>query len=290
MAPRKPTQPPQRQVLTPTMMRQAIERLNQRILEVESFDPSTITRRWDPKVKAIETSIEETLSRIFGDGTPEYRRYIRASGLDHGPIFMGGGEMPPFQVQEILKEGKEEALALLAQAVRGLSEELSFAPPDIDPHSVAVAPAPTPNRRVFVVHGHDDGAKESVARYLEKLTFQVVILHEQASQGRTVIEKIEAEGDVGFAVVLLTPDDVGGPAGGTQQPRARQNVMLELGYFIGKLGRSRVCALKKGDLEVPSDFGGVVYTGLDSAGAWKTELAKELKAAGFSVDWNKVME
>jgi Predicted nucleotide-binding protein containing TIR-like domain len=146
-------------------------------------------------------------------------------------------------------------------------------------------------RKVFIVHGHDEGARESVARFLEQLDFDPIILHEQANQGRTIIEKIEAHGEVGFAVVLLTPDDVGGiQGGGTTQPRPRQNVLLELGYFIGRLGRARVCALKRGDVEVPSDFGGVVYEPFDGSGGWKQALGRELQAAGFSIDWNVVMK
>lgn len=144
-------------------------------------------------------------------------------------------------------------------------------------------------RKVFVVHGHDEGAREAVARFLEKLGFEAIILHEQANQGRTIIEKIEVHGDVGFAVVLLTPDDVGGIRDGEAKPRARQNVILELGYFIGRLGRSRVCALRRGDMELPSDFGGVVYESYDAGGSWKTALGKELSGAGFEIDWNVVM-
>lgn len=145
-------------------------------------------------------------------------------------------------------------------------------------------------RKAFVVHGHDDGAREAVARFLERIGFEAIILHEQANQGRTIIEKIEAHGEVGFAVVLLTPDDVGGVKEGPQRPRARQNVLLELGYFIGRLGRSRVCALKRGEVEIPSDFGGVVYEPFDAAGVWKAALGRELRAAGFEIDWNKVMK
>ena len=129
-------------------------------------------------------------------------------------------------------------------------------------------------RTVFVVHGHDEGARETVARFLERLDFEVIILHERASRGRTVIEKVEAHGDIGFAVVLLTPDDVGCGKGGTPVPRARQNVLLELGYFVGRLGRNRVCALKRGELEIPSDFEGIVYVTLDDAGAWKQSLGQ----------------
>lgn len=144
-------------------------------------------------------------------------------------------------------------------------------------------------RKAFVVHGHDEGVREAVARFLERIGFEAIILHERANQGRTIIEKIEAHGDVGFAVVLLTPDDFGGIQGGETHPRARQNVLLELGYFLGRLGRSRVCALKRGDVEIPSDFGGVVYETFDAGQAWKAILGRELQAAGFEIDWNNIM-
>lgn len=149
---------------------------------------------------------------------------------------------------------------------------------------------PTSSKKIFIVHGHDEGARESVARFLEKIGFEPIILHEQANRGRTVIEKVEAHGDVGFAVVLLTPDDEGCVKGGSIEPRARQNVLLELGYFIGRLGRDHVCALKRGELEIPSDFAGVVWELMDSSGGWKQALARELKAAGHTLDWNLVMQ
>lgn len=145
------------------------------------------------------------------------------------------------------------------------------------------------SRKVFIVHGHDDGARETVARFLERIDLEAVILHEQANQGRTIIEKVVANSDVGFAVVLLTPDDEGCVKGGALEPRARQNVLLELGYFIGRLGREKVCALKRGTLEIPSDFAGVVWETMDSSGGWKQALARELEAAGHNIDWNKVM-
>ena len=148
------------------------------------------------------------------------------------------------------------------------------------------------SNKVFIVHGHDEAARETVARFLESRNLDPVILHEQPNEGRTIIEKIEDNADVGFAVVLLTPDDVGAPATNTDnlKPRARQNVILELGYFIGKLGREKVYALKKHGVETPSDYDGVVYTDLDDAGAWKMELVRELKAAGTDVDADRVFE
>lgn len=148
----------------------------------------------------------------------------------------------------------------------------------------------TVSNRVFVVHGHDDAARETVARFLERLGLVAVILHEQVSRGRTVIEKVEEHGDVAFAVVLLTPDDEGRARGsGELMPRARQNVVLELGYFLARLGRDRVCALKRGGVEIPSDYAGVVWTDMDSGGGWRLTLAREMKVVGFDVDLNKAM-
>lgn len=145
------------------------------------------------------------------------------------------------------------------------------------------------SRKVFIVHGHDIAARETTARVLLSLNFEPIILNEQANRGRTIIEKIEANSDVGFAVVLLTPDDVGkSNSEETLSARARQNVLLELGFFIAHLGRPKVLALKKGELEIPSDFAGVVWEEMDNNGSWKFKLAKELKAAGHDVDLNKL--
>lgn len=145
------------------------------------------------------------------------------------------------------------------------------------------------SNKIFIVHGHDGEARETVARFLGSIGFTPIILHEQANRGKTVIEKVEANSDVGFAVVLLTPDDEGCRKGGTPEPRPRQNVLLELGYFIGRLGREKVCALKRGDVEIPSDFAGVVWEAMDAGNGWKQALGRELQAAGYEIDWNRVM-
>ena len=144
---------------------------------------------------------------------------------------------------------------------------------------------------IFVVHGHDNEFKQDVARTLTQLGLSPIILHERPNCGQTIIEKFERESDVGFAVILLSPDDVAYALNAKDKikNRARQNVVLELGYFVGKLGRSRVCALKKGDLEVPSDFAGVVYTPFDANGGWRLALAQELLAAGYPIDLNDLV-
>jgi predicted nucleotide-binding protein len=149
------------------------------------------------------------------------------------------------------------------------------------------------SRRVFVVHGHDEAVKQAVARTLERLGLEPIILHELPDKGRTIIEKLEAStADVGYAVVLITPDDMGGPRSAppeSYRQRARQNVLVELGVFLGKLGRSRVTVVYHPDVEMPSDYG-VLFKKWDGAdGAWGFELAKEINAAGIPVDLNRLL-
>ena len=175
--------------------------------------------------------------------------------------------------------------------LESIAERLELIPmsDDISVRLDATANTPASTSRVFVVHGHDEAVREGVARFLERLDLEPVILHEQANEGMTVIEKLERHSDVRFAVILLTPDDEGrsiGDADGILRPRARQNVVLELGYFTAKLGRKAVCALHRGSLELPSDYLGVAYVPIDEGGGWQLRLAKELKAAGFPIDMN----
>jgi predicted nucleotide-binding protein len=144
--------------------------------------------------------------------------------------------------------------------------------------------------KIFVVHGHNDEIKTKVARTIEKLGLAPVILHELPNGGKTIIEKFEAHSEeVEFAVILLTDDDKGNSkTENSLNQRARQNVILELGYFIGRLGRSRVLALHSNGVELPSDINGILYTPLDSGEAWKYSLAKELRNAGYPADANKL--
>lgn len=145
--------------------------------------------------------------------------------------------------------------------------------------------------RVFIVHGHDESAQNKAARFVEKLGFEAIILHEKASSGRTIIEKIEHYSDVGFAIVLYTPDDVGNVKSEAENlnVRARQNVIFEHGYLIGRLGREKVSALVDGKLELPNDISGVVYIGLDEGVSWQLQLAKEMKQSGYDIDMNKLI-
>jgi len=141
--------------------------------------------------------------------------------------------------------------------------------------------------KIFVVHGHDETMKLDVARFIEKLGFESVILHEQVNAGLTIIEKFEKYSDVGFAIVLYSPCDVGSRNENEAEShlRDRQNVVFEHEYLIGKLGREKVSALVKDDIEIPSDTDGIVYIDYDNA-EWKFKISKELKTAGYTVDMN----
>jgi predicted nucleotide-binding protein len=145
---------------------------------------------------------------------------------------------------------------------------------------------------VFIVHGHDKEKVYETERFLNKLKLNPKILHEQPSEGRTIIEKFENYSNVDFAVVLLTPDDKGGKKTTDykeQRPRSRQNVIFELGYFIGKLGRNRVCVLYIPEVEILSDYDGVVNIKFDNDGAWRMHLAREMKKAGLHFDMDDAL-
>jgi predicted nucleotide-binding protein len=249
-------------------------------------------------VVALENSIAEALSAAFGHGTVEYRRYAGAARLDLPvelmPSFVNAplrrGRTPEgHEARRYFEERKQASIVLLRQAIRALEEEIGE---EIQlAERVIQLPQSRPSGdKVFVVHGHDEAAREAMARFLEKIELEAIILHEQPDQGLTIIEKFEVyASQVSFAVVLLTPDDLGGPASAPSQvARARQNVIFELGYFVGKLGRGRACLLRKGEVEIPSDLYGVIYTDMDASEGWKLKLVKELKAAGLDFDANEV--
>lgn len=144
--------------------------------------------------------------------------------------------------------------------------------------------------KIFIVHGHDGNIKLQVAEFVERITGdRPIILQEQVNSGRTVIEKFEAHaGEVGFAIILLTGDDEGRKKGAASlNPRARQNVVFEFGYFMAKLGRGRVVALHEPDVELPSDVAGILYESL--SGNWKFELAREIQAADIEIELVKAL-
>lgn len=226
------------------------------------------------------------LSKAFGNFSPNVSAVIEIGKYGSFPMNAGPEWWENHNAKSLnSKVSRLRGLVELLQTEISLSGETSE--PDGEP-SVLEVPPPH-SRRVFLVHGHHEGLLHEAARYLEKLKLDPIILREQPSSGRTIIEKFVDFADVAYAVVLLTPDDRGGmikDAVEAQKPRARQNVILELGYFLGKLGRNRVTALYLGDVEIPSDYSGVAFVGVDERGAWRLELARELKATGLEIDMN----
>jgi len=165
------------------------------------------------------------------------------------------------------EEDRPKQIGYLEGLALKISSESISNQKDVTQKSPNTTPATSKTNKVFIVHGHDSATKESVARYIEKIGLDPIILHEQPNGGKTIIEKFEVYSDVGFAVILLTPDDVGCAKDNKAnlKTRARQNVIMELGYFLGRLGRERVCALYKEGVEIPSDYQGVLYTEYDAS-------------------------
>ena len=225
---------------------------------------------------------ESVLKRVFGKWWPELEEALShvPRNLRHektAPQTASGG------VEPHLSHGnaKESAGRPTLEQVVG---ELLI-PGDVP--SDEVASRADRRQYVFIVHGQTHGYVEEVARFIEGLGPKAIILHEQPSQGLTVIEKLETYSDVGFAVVIMTGDDIGGPVSSAPRRRARQNVILELGYFLAKLGRTRVCVLYEDEVEIPSDYAGVLYIRLSRDGAWQLALARELKVAGIKLDFKR---
>lgn len=219
------------------------------------------------------------LRNVLGDASPLYASF---TGVQYG-LSIFSFDTPRSAWAQAQVAGVRQAVAILEAAKYEV--DLSGGAPD--PSSIGAA-GQHGGKTVFVVHGHDDARKHEVARFLRAATGnEPVILHEQANAGGTVLEKFETyAADAGYAVVIATGDDVGrAVSADVDRPRARQNVVFELGFFFGALRRARVALLFEEGMEVPSDLAGLVRIPLDAAGAWKVLLAREMDGAGIGIDW-----
>lgn len=233
---------------------------------------------------------QEVIEKTFGSRSEHVNSFANAGQI----TVVGAWGSRPTDWNKVYRDELTAKVAVIESLVDALDFQLSMSTSSTtgavsDP--AAEVPKAVATKEVFIVHGHDEATKAKVARFLEHLGLVPVILHEQPDCGQTIIEKLERHAlGVAFAVVLLTPDDVGAAkqSATTLFARARQNVILEMGYFISKLGRSKVCPLYSKGVELPSDLFGVIYTPLEEHDAWQLKLARELKAAGLDVDMNRL--
>ncbi|MEK6901390.1 MAG: nucleotide-binding protein [Nanoarchaeota archaeon] len=264
----------------------ALEKLDRAIHQIDEVKAKS---RKAPDFKKWHRDTEVAISYVFGEKSRHLTDFSKVS-YSLGAFHSG---TPDSEFEGAFRRGLESARAILqsmAQEVQEYwDEEDKTEQPDARP---SLEPSQKPKGKdIFVIHGHDEGLKDAVARFLSKIELNPIILHEQPNQGKTIIEKFEAHASTSYAVALFTPDDIGGSAKSPEnlQLRARQNVVFEFGFFIGKLGRNNVTAIYQEGVEMPSDYSGVVYVPLDPVGNWKFLLVKELKSAGFNIDANKAL-
>lgn len=240
---------------------------------------------------------EILLTRLFDDTSIAENEYINFFEYKPGSQVRGGGRFPPSFTAYVssYRKGMTSSVNSLEQIRACL--ELYDAPSETlqrtsGNEEISDMPQPIFGEAVFIVYGHDNEAKVTVARFVENLGIETTILDEEVNEGHTIPEKFEEHAsEAGLAIILLTPDDVGAPKDERDKlkPRARQNVVLELGYFWGRLGRGRVCVLYKEEIELPSDMQGLLYVPMDISEGWKLKLAREMKQAGLPIDPMKLI-
>lgn len=230
-----------------------------------------------PAFKAWYTKAERFLVKKYGEKSLEHKKFYRTYFI---PVMWS--ENGEENIRESIKcccDGLRSCKAIFETYLEDIAEESE---PILQSNSKAKSGNMS---KIFIVHGHDGKLKESVARIIEKQGIEAIILSEQANKGRTIIEKFEDYSDVDGAICLFTSDDIGRAKNDSaENRRARQNVVLETGYFMGKLGRDLIVILADDGIEMPSDLSGIVYT---NTASWQTDLLKELKAIGYTVDFNK---
>lgn len=274
--------------LDPIRIQRLIGDVDALITRVDALDIEMVVQT-SQTVIALQASIRATLAQCFGKGTAVYEAFRFAGDLHVGGNWRGAN-------RRVLEDLREEAQVNINRSLHQLREVQLMLRRDLVEVEQRIQSAERSGSRtgalstsVFVVHGHDGAARKDVTLFLERLGFTPIVLSEQASLGGTVIEAIEANRDVGFAVVLLTPDDLGRSK--TEEDlkfRARQNVVLELGYFMAHLSRQNICLLKSGKVEMPSDVAGMVWVPMAEDSDWKGKLADNLEKVGHTIDWKLV--
>lgn len=231
----------------------------------------------------IQKRVEMFIRNVYGDSSQYLRDLNQIDFIYHPGVFFSDYDYSKEDLDK-WEEGKNLWINLFETMIEEIE---TFSAPQVIEKSHKISPRSKNYNKVFIVHGHDEEMLHATARFLEKLDLESVVLREQPNQGRTIIEKFEDYSDVDFAIVLFSPDDLGRSK--TQEefkPRPRQNVVFELGFFIGKLSRKNVVVLHRTvqGFEMLSDFQGVLFQPYN--GGWEYMIAKELKSVGFTIDLN----
>ena len=250
------------------------EKLKEIIDEIPKLLAENVTSS-SAKFEAWHTKAERFLIAKYGKDSYEHNKFRQTSFS----LLLWTFDTPDRAFIEACQDGLSTTQAIFQTYLDELKEKGTIPPKRI---------SDTDSFKVFIVHGHDGELKEAVARTIEKQGIMAIILSEQTNTGKTIIEKFEAYSDVSGAICLFTADDTGKKKSAKDDlPRARQNVVFETGYFMGKLGRDHVVILADKGVEIPSDLSGVVYTDTNN---WRLELLKELNAIGYSIDFNKLFK
>lgn len=258
---------------------QALARLNGALLDAK--DIVFVKDKDDPSWRGLKNTIRITVANIFGDPSPQMKDFQSVvKGVELYEDSNYWGEHAVQQIVSLMNQFISEVTQYWTDDVPHPKEQSGQSGKNI----------PTISNKVFIVHGHNHGVLNTVSRFIEKLGLEAIILQEQARRGNTIIEMLEKHSEVSYAIVILSPDDLGAAVLEKDHLnyRARQNVILELGFFIGKLGRKNTSAIVVEEIEIPSDYHGILYIKFDTGNAWKLALAKELREAGFMFDANKV--
>ena len=245
-------------------------RLRRLYHEILSLSTEKKCFRGNDEYETWETKTGIFLKDKFGEKSPIYKRF---SDIIFYSLYSSG-----------FTRACRDALPTIEGYLEDMEEDMKDTPAnnslDTSTHSTN-----TDFSQIFIVHGHDGEKKEAIARLIEQQGIHPIILSDEVNSGATIIEKIEKHANVGAAICIFSPDDIGkSKKENVEQDRARQNVVLETGYFMGRLGRDRVIILSNGDLEFPSDLQGIVYTGAE----WKIKVLKELRNIGFDVSLDKL--
>jgi predicted nucleotide-binding protein len=256
-----------------------VEEADALLEQAQAINSADVREAWTNDCKRWYARTKAALESVFEGPFPDEFYRAATRGITRQ---IGQSEATTVMYrQEAIRDGVN-----MLVSIEERMEYLEEPSEDVDPR-----PRTPGGKQVFVIHGRDEGLRAKVSLLLTRLGLEPIVLQEQTSQGRTIIEKFEDHAlEVGYAVALLTPDDYAKGPDDSEWPdapnRARQNVILELGYFMGAVGRGNVAALYEQGTELPSDIHGILYIPLDAN--WELWLAKEMKAAGLPVDLNKV--